>query len=91
MESLGWGLEGHGRELSEDSWKAWAYCSKWWEPGKSCQQGTIMVGTWLQVSRTRYLHTGGLLTRDVHVNKNEGIFENPHTGRALQLFSGSVP
>lgn len=48
---LGVGVEGHGRELSEDCWKAWAYCSKWWEPGKSCQQGTLMVdgavGTYL--------------------------------------------
>ena len=34
---------------------------------------------------------GGLLTRDVHVNKNKGIFENPQAGRALQLSSGSVP
>lgn len=46
----GLGVGGHGRELSEDCWKAWA-CSKRWEPGKSCQQGNLMVdgavGTYL--------------------------------------------
>lgn len=41
-ESWGGG-GGHGREFSEDCWKAWTYCSKWWEPGKSCQQGNLMV------------------------------------------------
>lgn len=43
-------LGGHGGELSEDCWKAWA-CSERWEPGKSCQQGNLMVddavGTYL--------------------------------------------